>query len=160
MRKGLAVLVSILAAHTLAAAQVEDGTLIVPGKRIGPYNLGMTLAGVIGLMGSVGERGSTTMPQSYGMLWRDKRIYFSFFNATHTVSAATLLDSEANRVFRTADGVGLGSPGSELDRFGRPEWRHQYPGNVEARAYWRIGLYVQTKEGRIIAIGVFDHKSQ
>ena len=142
-----------------APSQTPD-SLIVPGERIGPYRLGMTLAEVIGLLGSGGERGSTTMPRSYGMLWRNKRVFSSFFSASHTVSGVTLYDSDENRTFRTAEGVGLGSPSSEFDRFGQPEWRQQYQGGVEARAYWKVGLYTNTKEGKVTAIGVFDNRSQ
>lgn len=156
----LSVLAAVGIGVPVSASQTPDSSLIVPGERIGPYRLGMTLADVIGLMGSTGERGSTTMPRSYGMLWRDKRIFFSFFSATHVVSGVTLYDSEENRVFKTAEGIGLGSPGSELDRFGQPEWRQQYQGGIEARAYWKFGLYTQTRDGKLVAVGVFDHKSR
>lgn len=74
MRKGLAGVVSILAAHALAATQVEDGNLIVSGERIGPYQLGMTLADVVGLWGRLGNGVRGTRPPAPAIGPEDSRM--------------------------------------------------------------------------------------
>lgn len=155
----------ILAATILVAcappvvtpAPQEPQCTVAPGDFLGQWQLGMTLAEVRAALGTDGERGNTTMPDSYGVFFREKMLFFSFWNLTHTVSAVTVYDSPKNRLCKTVEGVGIGSPATDLERFGRPEWSGPLPGGVTARAYWTLGLFVELHQNTVRAIGVFDN---
>ncbi|MDR7543399.1 MAG: hypothetical protein QN120_04020 [Armatimonadota bacterium] len=151
MRKGLAVVVSILAAHALAATQVKDGNLIVPGDRIGPYRLGVTGAALreqLGLPQNLGAGANPTLAATgwtFGPQGQRWALLALVRRDTDQVVALLLQGAGEATRFRTAEGVALGTPvQTAWQVYGTPSFRwllSDRTGFIVA-VYDRIGLAI------------------
>ncbi len=158
----------VLISGTLA--QIPDDRLIAPGERIGRFRLRMSASEAASALGSPGERRAftpmlsgllnfTPLRTSYGLWWRDKAVFMLFTPTSDRATGIVLFEHPDNRGFRTFEGVGIGSPFAELNRFGGAEGSEG--GETEGKLiYWTIGLYVHWRDGRITAIGVLDNKAR
>ncbi|MDR7519662.1 MAG: hypothetical protein QN131_09045 [Armatimonadota bacterium] len=130
MLKGLAVLVSILAVHSWAAAQIEDGNLIVPGERIGAYKLGVTGAALrehLGPPQNLGPGANPTLAATgwtFGPPGQRWALVALVRRATDQVVALLLQGTGDATRFRTAEGVALGtSLQTAWQVYGTPSFR-------------------------------------
>lgn len=167
-----AVLVVLLAALASSApAQIPEDRLIIPGERIGRFRLHMLAREAATVLGGPGERrrydsilsrllGFTPLEKSYGLWWQDRGIFMLFSPAEDRATGIVLFDHPENRAYRTFEGVGIGSPLPELNRFAGPDGGESGGGTAGPEGkyiYWTLGLYVHWQDNRITAIGVLDN---
>ncbi|MDQ7849219.1 MAG: hypothetical protein QN152_04840 [Armatimonadota bacterium] len=126
--------------------------LIVPGQSLAGIILGRSVRGVVARLG----------PPSEVRVVRDGTLYvFARFGITvygdgdviHAVSAA-------NSLFRTPEGIGLGSSEAEVRRVYGPQYTHIVVEGIPGVAYDHLGLAFGFDRGSVAVILVYTPHTQ
>jgi hypothetical protein len=131
---------------TTAAA--KNDTLIVPGVRIGPVNLGMSDADVYGLLGDPTQTMTEGVDMGRAIAYVFPKLTVVVSKATHKVTQVTTLDPG----YATADGIKVGSSGLAVStKLGIPPGRCQGGCNYDYPNGISLGI---NSDGRVRAIWI------
>jgi len=103
--------------HYDPPAAISRDNLIVPGVRIGPVKLGITVRELYATVGK--EYNSTDFPNGNSRLWYSDLGLYVWVNENDHVYKIEPYDAR----YATRDGIRLGSPKADLvAHYGQPEW--------------------------------------
>jgi len=133
---------------------LSEDCLIVPGKSVAQWQLGVTAQEVKSRLGSGRELQRTE--NLYVILYDEQGLIFVFNPETNQATSIALLFRFENPVCRTMYGITFNDPEGVLNVLGEPDNIHRGQDGRTRRSYSSIGLSIETARNNLInVIGVF-----